>query len=73
MNNQLTRLAVLAVTLIAPAAMASDSPHCVTGKNSFGTTTTQCDDGTTTITSLDKVIVCHAGNTPEPECREIKL
>lgn len=69
----LTRLTALAVILIIPAAMAADSPHCVTGKNSFGTTTTQCDDGTTTITSLNKAIICHTGNTPEPECREIKL
>lgn len=70
MTSKLTALMVL---FIIPAAMAADNPHCVTGKNGFGATTTQCDDGTVTVTTGQKVIVCGKSLNGSHKCEEIKL
>ncbi|MGP7156719.1 hypothetical protein ACTZQU_04285 [Klebsiella pneumoniae] len=70
MTRKLTALMVL---FIIPAALAADSPHCVTGKNGFGATTTQCDDDTVTVTTGQKVIVCGKSLNGSHNCEEIKL
>ncbi|MGP7371336.1 hypothetical protein [Klebsiella pneumoniae] len=70
MTSKLTALMVL---FIIPAALAADNPHCVTGKNGFGATTTQCDDGTVTVTTGKKVIVCGKAINGSHSCEEIKL
>ena len=70
MTSKLTALIVL---FIIPAAIAADNPHCITGKNSFGATTTQCDDGTVTVTTGQKVIVCGKSLNGSHNCEEIKL
>lgn len=70
MTSKLTALIAL---FIIPAAMAEDNPHCITGKNDFGATTTQCDDGTVTVTTDQKVIVCGKSLNGHPNCKEVKL
>lgn len=70
MTSKLTALIAL---FIIPAAMAADNPHCITGKNDFGATTTQCDDGTVTVTTDQKVIVCGKSLNGHPNCKEVKL
>lgn len=70
MTSKLTALIAL---FIIPAAMAADNPHCITGKNDFGATTTQCDDGTVTVTTDQKVIVCGKSLNSSHNCKEIKL
>ena len=67
------KLAALITLLIIPTAMAADNPHCVTAKNGFGATTTQCDDGTVTVTTGQKVIVCGKSLNGSHNCEEIKL
>lgn len=64
--------ALVALFLVQPAA-ADESPHCVTGKDSYGTATTQCDDGSVTITSREKVIVCGKALNGQVLCKEIAL
>lgn len=70
MTSKLTSLIAL---FIIPAAMAADNPHCITGNNGFGATTTQCDDGTVTVTTGQKVIVCGKSLNGSHNCEEIKL
>lgn len=70
MTSKLTALMVL---FIIPVAMATDNPHCVTGKNGFGATTTQCDDGTVTVTTGQKMIVCGKSLNGSQNCTEIEL
>lgn len=70
MTRKLTALIAL---FIIPAAMAADNPHCITGKNGFGATTTQCDDGTVTVTTDQKVIVCGKSLNGHPNCKEVTL
>ncbi|HAT3749122.1 TPA: hypothetical protein I8622_002097 [Klebsiella oxytoca] len=70
MTRKLTALIVL---FVIPAAVAADNPHCVTAKNGFGATTTQCDDGTVTVTTGQKVIVCGKALNGSHNCTEIKL
>ncbi|EMR2388859.1 TPA: hypothetical protein ACNGY6_002762 [Klebsiella variicola subsp. variicola] len=70
MTSKLTALMVL---FIIPAAMAENNQHCVTVKSSLGTTTTQCDDGTVTVTTEQKVIVCGKLFNGRLNCEEIKL
>lgn len=70
MTRKLTALIAL---FIIPAAMAADNPHCITGKNGFGAVTTQCDDGTVTVTTGQKVIVCGKSLNGSHNCEEIKL
>lgn len=67
------KLTAIILIFIIPAAMAADNPHCITGKNSFGVATTQCDDGTVTITTDKKVIVCGKSLNGRHNCEEIKL
>ncbi|EIY5073819.1 hypothetical protein ML029_001774 [Klebsiella quasipneumoniae] len=69
----ISKLTALMVLFIIPAAMAKDNPHCVTGKNGFGATITQCDDGTVTVTTGQKVIVCGKALNGSHNCEEIKL
>lgn len=64
--------ALIALFIIS-TAMTGDSPHCVTGKDSYGTATTQCDDGSVTITSREKVIVCGKALNGQVGCKEIAL
>ncbi|EPA3072231.1 TPA: hypothetical protein ACNOH0_003800 [Enterobacter hormaechei] len=64
--------ALVALFLIQPA-VADDTPHCVTGKDSYGTATTQCDDGGVTITSQKKVIICGKSASGWVSCKEIAL
>lgn len=68
-----SKLTALIVIFIIPSAIAADNPHCITGKNSFGGTTTQCDDGTVTVTTSQKVIVCGKSLNGRHNCNEIKL
>ncbi|HDK6244628.1 TPA: hypothetical protein MXD78_003322 [Klebsiella quasipneumoniae] len=70
MTSKLTALIAL---FIIPAAMAEDNPHCIAGKNGFGATTTQCDDGTVTITTGKKAIVCGKALNGSHNCKEIEL
>lgn len=67
------KLTALILLFIIPAAMAEDSQHCITGKNDFGAATTQCDDGTITVTTSKKVIVCGKSLNGSYKCEEIKL
>ncbi|HHG1517701.1 TPA: hypothetical protein ACPUNS_003180 [Klebsiella pneumoniae] len=68
-----SKLIALIVLFVIPAAMAADNPHCVTAKNGFGATTTQCDDGTVTVTTGQKMIVCGKALNGSHKCTEIKL
>ncbi|HHD7489637.1 TPA: hypothetical protein ACOVI5_004334 [Klebsiella oxytoca] len=70
MTSKFTALMAL---FIIPAAVAADNPHCVTAKNGFGATTTQCDDGTVTVTTGLKVIVCGKALNGIHSCKEIEL
>lgn len=70
MTSKLTALIVL---FIIPSAMAADNHHCITGNNGFGATTTHCDDGTITVTTSKKVIVCGKSLNGSYNCEEIKL
>lgn len=68
-------LTVLASVLIVPVSIAADNPHCVTSTDGYGITTTQCDNGTVTITNgRDKTAtVCTGGSGYSLNCRELKL
>lgn len=64
--------ALIALFMVS-TSMAGDNPHCVTGKDSYGTATAQCDDGSVTITSREKVIVCGKALNGQVLCKEIAL
>lgn len=64
--------ALVALFFIQPAS-ADENPHCVTGKDSYGTLTAQCDDGSVTITSQKKVIVCGKSLSGQVNCKEVEL
>ncbi|EMY1530740.1 hypothetical protein AAEU76_004513 [Salmonella enterica subsp. enterica serovar Wedding] len=61
--------------LIIPGAMAGEPPHCVSGTDDYGITTTQCDNGTVTITNGKKgtATVCIADAGFTIACKEIQL
>lgn len=66
----ITRITALITLFVIPAAMAGESPHCVT-KKEYPLIITQCDDGTVTIASVRKgtASVCRKGEA----CQEISL
>lgn len=64
--------AIVALLFIHPA-IADDKSHCVTGKDSYGNATTQCDDGSVTITTQKKVIVCGQALNGDVNCKEIDI
>lgn len=49
----LTKAALITLSII-PGAMAGEPLHCVSGTDDYGITTTQCDNGTVTITNGKK-------------------
>lgn len=59
--------------LFIQSAIAEDKSHCVTGKDSYGNATTQCDDGSVTITTKKKVIVCGQALNGNVNCKEIDI
>ncbi|EIT6901412.1 hypothetical protein L2Z87_003594 [Salmonella enterica] len=70
----LTKAALITLFII-PGAMAGETPHCVSGTDDYGITTTQCDNGTVTITNGRKgtATVCIAKDSPPLVCKEIQL
>lgn len=70
----LTKAALITLFII-PGAMAGETPHCVSGTDDYGITTTQCDNGTVTITNGKKgtATVCIAKDSPPLVCKEIQL
>jgi len=69
--STITRIAVLGIMFVIPAAMAGENPHCVAVTDSYNVTTVQCDNGTVTITSGAKktAVICNSSLN----CREVKL
>ncbi len=53
-----------------PAHAAQE--NCVTSKDSFGTTTVQCIDGTVTVTKGSTVIIC-AKRDSETVCQKMSI
>lgn len=45
--------------------------HCVTAGDRFGTQTTQCDDGTVTVTQDDKTTVCAKNKNGDMACQKL--
>ncbi len=75
-KSTITRIAALITLFVIPAAMASESPHCVAATDSYNVTTVQCDNGAVTITSGGghSSVVCNAGsNDSAPKCTEVKI
>ncbi|EAO2671238.1 hypothetical protein [Salmonella enterica] len=70
----LTKAALITLSII-PGAMAGEPPHCVSGTDDYGITTTQCDNGTVTITNGKKgtATVCIADAGFTIACKEIQL
>lgn len=65
------RSLILALVGLSPLAFAAEPPkmvQCISATNSSVTLVVQCTDGTVTIVSDKKKMVCKSGEKNEPVC-----